>query len=109
MYRLPVSGLLVDAHPPGGAEEILLWEAARCDRPLALELVRRLTSVAEPADLVIHDFEALLLHLHSLVFGDAINADTTCRCRQRVDVSFRTSEFLASRRLRRPRGLSLTE
>src|SRR5688500_6137312 len=106
MYRLPVSGVLVDARPPGGVEEIMLWEAPRCDRPLAVELVRRLTSVHAPADLVVHDFEALLLRLLSLVFGVTINAEAQCGCRQRVDVTFRTPDFLSARTPRKPRGVT---
>lgn len=103
MIRLPVSGLHVDARPPGGAEDILLWDAPVLDRALALVLVGRLTSVSEPADLVVHDFETLLLHLHGLVFGGTIRADATCSCRQRIDLSFAANDFLRARRPRRPR------
>jgi hypothetical protein len=106
MYRLPASGLLVDTRPPGGTEDIMLWDADDCDRTLALALVGRLTAVSKPADLVVHDFEALLLHLHGLVFGDTIHADASCRCRQRIDVTFSTSAFVASRAPRRPRGVA---
>lgn len=109
MYRLPVSSVVVDARRPSGVEEMMLFEAQRCDRLLAVELVRCLTSVREPADLVVHDFEALLLYLHSLVFGDTINADAQCRCRERVDVSFRSGKFLAARAPRKLRGLSAGE
>lgn len=106
MIRLPVSGLLVDVRPPGGAEDILLWDAPVPDRALALALVGRLTSVPEPASLVVHDFEALLLHLHGLVFGGTIHADATCRCRQRIDLSFSASEFMRARKPRRPRNVT---
>jgi len=106
MYRLPASGLLVNVRAPGGAEDIMLWDAVECDRVLALALISRVTSVAEPANLLVHDFEALLLHLHSQVFGDTIQADAVCSCRRRIDITFRTSAFLRSRTPRRPRGVA---
>ncbi len=109
MVRLPVSGLLADARPPAGAEEALLWEAHELDRAFALDLVRRLTTAAAPAELSVHDFEALLLHLHLLVFGDEISADSVCTCGERVDVSFSISAFLAHRAPRRPRGVAAAD
>jgi hypothetical protein len=109
MIRLPVSGIVVEAHPPGGAEELLLWEARLLDRRLALDLTRRLTTVAEPGRLVVHDFEALLLHLYRQVFGDAIGADSVCDCGERIDIGFPVSGFLAHRAPRRPRRVAASE
>jgi hypothetical protein len=109
MFRLPVSGIVVEAHPPGGAEEVLLWEARSFDRGFALELVRRLTTLPQPERLVVHDFEALLLHLYRVVFGDAISADSTCNCGERVDISFSVSQFLVHRAPRRPRRVTATQ
>lgn len=106
MIRLPVSGLHVDARPPGGAEDILLWDTPSPDRALALALVGRLTSVPEPAALSVHDFEALLMHLHGLVFGGMIYADATCPCRQRIDLSFAARDFVEARRPRHPRHVA---
>jgi hypothetical protein len=106
MFHLPISNLAVTLRPPGGAEELLLREAVRRDRPLALELVRRLSSVPEAAELTVHDFEALLLYLHALVFGGTIMADAACVCGQRVDITFRTDEYLAHHVPRKLRGVS---
>ncbi len=105
MFRLPVSDLLVDARPPGGAEDMLLADATACDRPLALTLIERLSSVPRPADLVVHDFEALLLHLHALVFGGRIEADATCRCHRRINIGFATDDYLRAHAPRRPRAV----
>jgi hypothetical protein len=106
MVKLAVSGQLVDVRPPGGAEEVLLWEASELDRALALELVRRLTTADAPAELTVHDFETLLIHLRALVLGNEISADAVCGCGESVDVSFGVSEFLKSRAPRKPRGVA---
>ena len=106
MVRLPVSGLRVDIRPPGGTEDILLSDAAERDRALALALITRLSTVGEPAELTVHDFEALLLQLHRLVFGDRIEADATCRCHRRINIAFATSEYLRARAPRRPRAVT---
>ena len=106
MFVSPVSGLPIDMRPPGGAEDMLLLEAAMLGRPLALVLLGRLSDAPRPADLSVHDFEAALLHLHGLVFGGRIGADARCRCGARVDVAFRTADFLAHRAPRRPRNVS---
>lgn len=105
MIRLPVSGALVDIHPPGGAEELLLCERRTLDRPFALDLVGRLTTAAAPKDLSVHDFEAILLHLHRLVFSDDISANAACDCGETVDVAFSVSAFLAHRAPKRPRAV----
>src|SRR6516164_7368302 len=102
MLRLPVSGLAVELRPPGGAEELLLWEARDLDRAFALDLVRRLATAAAPDELSVHDFEALLLHLRRLVLGDGIVGDAFCGCAERIDVSFSIAAFLAHRAPRRP-------
>ncbi len=105
MYQLPVSGLAVDLRAPGGAEDISLSDAADCDRPLALALIGRVSSVEQPAELVVHDFEALLLQLHRLVFGERIEADATCQCHRRINISFATGEYLRAHAPRRPRAV----
>jgi hypothetical protein len=106
MIRLPVSGIEVEAHPPGGAEQVLLWEARVLDRRFALDLVARLTTLPEPPSLVVHDFEALLLGLYRMVFGDVIDADALCGCGERVGISLSVGEFLAARAPRKPRRVT---
>jgi hypothetical protein len=106
MIRLPVSGIDVEAHPPGGAEQLLLWEARVLDRRFALDLAGRLTPLPEPGSLVVHDFEALLLGLYRMVFGDAIDADAVCDCGERVGISLSVREFLAGSAPRKPRRVA---
>ncbi len=105
MFRLPVSREEIAVRRPGGAEDMLLLEARELDRAFALGLVARLTDPPQSADMSVHDFEAVLLHLHGLVFGKTIAAEASCRCGQQVDITFPTAAFLAHRRPRRPRGV----
>ena len=107
--RIPVSGLAVDVRAPGGLEDMLLADAPRCDRALALSLLERVSSVPQPADLTVHDFEALLLHLHALAFGERIEADATCYCRRRINISFAVGDYLAAHAPRQPRTVSATD
>jgi hypothetical protein len=88
---------------------MLLSDAPACDRPLALTLIGRLSSVPQPADLVVHDFEALLLHLHALVFGGRIEANATCRCHHRIDIGFATGDYLRGHAPRRSRAVAAAE
>jgi hypothetical protein len=105
------SGIEISLREPGGAEDLMLYEAARCDTRLALELLGRLAS--PPADysrLCITDFEAVLLTLRRSLFGDSVVAETVCpmrACRARVDVSFRVGKYLGHHRPRVPRGVDV--
>jgi hypothetical protein len=113
MYRLPVSGIEVSLRGPAGADDLLLYEAARCDTRLALALIARLASpAADWSSLCITDFEALLLLLRRTVLGDLVQAETACPtpgCRARVDVSFRVGAYLAYRRPRTPKSVEAGE
>lgn len=108
MFRLPVSGLRLDVRLPGGAEDLMLLEAPVLDRAFALALLDRLSDGVRHEMLCIHDFEAALLHLHGRIFGPAISADTICGCGERVDIAFRSSDFLRHRAPRRPRHLTVS-
>jgi hypothetical protein len=107
--RLPVSRLSVHVRPPGGVEDMLLADANVCDRALAITLIGQLASVAQPADLAVHDFEALLLQLHALVFGGRIEADATCLCHRRINISFAAGEYLQAHAPRQPRAVTADE
>ena len=107
-FRLPVSGREVALRHPGGAEDLLLLEAARTpggDAALALALASRLTRAVEggPIDwgtLSVTDLDALVLRLRQALIGDRIRADVACPatgCRRRIDIDFRIAEFLAHR------------
>ena len=106
MFRLPVSGLRLDVRPPGGADDLMLLEAPVLDRAFALALLERLSEGAKVETLCIHDFEAALLHLHSRMFGPSISAGAHCRCGERVDIAFRSADFLRHRAPKRPRNLT---
>ena len=102
MYRLPVRTTLVQIRQPNGADDVFLNEAQSLDRMLALQWMGRLVPSPDLAELVVHDFEALLLHLRRMQFGDRVQADAQCHCGERVDIEFRLSAYLAGRVPRRP-------
>jgi hypothetical protein len=117
MFRLPVSGLPVVVHQPTGMEDLLLQEARTLDLRFALTLLGRVVRVHDDAtvnlsELTVTDFEALLLLLRRAVLGDLVRAETNCNapgCGARVDVSFGIGEYLASQKLRTPRGVERSE
>jgi hypothetical protein len=105
-WRLPVSGHVVALRPPGGAEDLLLLEAARTpagDATLAVALARRLARTVEdePLDwmaLPVPDLDTLMLRLRQLLIGDRIRADVSCiaaGCGRRIDIAFGIEDFLA--------------
>jgi hypothetical protein len=92
---------------------MMLLEDASCGTDLALALIARLAYSANraPIDwsaLPITDYEASLLLIRRMVFGDLIRAETVCPvevCDSRIDVVFRVSDYLAGHRPRVPRGI----
>jgi hypothetical protein len=106
LCALPVSNLSVELRPPTGLEDVLLQESAQADRRLAVELLRRLSSVSEPEALTLHDFEVLLLRLHVFEFGDLVDSDAECSCGHRVDIRFQVSAYVSERTPRMPRGVT---
>ncbi|MDT7543572.1 MAG: hypothetical protein QOE33_3476 [Acidobacteriota bacterium] len=103
MLRLPVSGLEVLLRAPGGAEDVLLLDAFEYDARLALALLSRVAHRADGGDvdcetLTVTDFDALLLQLRRLVFGDLIRADMKCPaadCGAQIDVAFSVRDYLS--------------
>jgi hypothetical protein len=107
IFRLPVSKIDVALRPPVGLEDLLLLETSGGDAYLTLAL---LASVAQPADapstapistwadLPVTDLDVLLLRLRQLVFGDDIQAETSCPvagCQARIDAALHIEEYLA--------------
>jgi len=103
--RLPVSGREVQLRQPTGADDLVLLEARASDTELALVLVERLVRASDGAPLdggalSVCDLEVLVLRLREALVGERIWADVVCRgeeCGQRIDLSFRITEYLAHR------------
>jgi hypothetical protein len=103
VFRLPVCGRLVALRSACGAEDLILLTADGGETRLALELATRLTRHMEglPLDwgrMCATDLDAFVLHLRRMRIGDAVRSDVECAtsdCRQRIDISFTISEFLA--------------
>lgn len=114
-FRLPVSGRWVAMRHPGGAEDLLLAEAARTpggDAAVALALAGRLGRAVEGdrldvEDLTVTDLDCLVLRLRQALIGDRIRADMACPargCGRRLDMDFSIEEFLDHHAPRTPRG-----
>jgi len=112
MLSLPVSGIRVQLRPPTGGDELAVAEGPRDAIAAALGLIELLAQRqdGEPADwpaLPVTDFECLLLHLREMVFGGEISARILCTdCRERVEISFRITDYLARVRTTMPPGVT---
>jgi hypothetical protein len=116
MFRLPVSELPVMVNEPTGAEDLFLRET-RTESPAdALELIGRLVRRADGGpiewlDCSVPDLEAALLFLRQETLGDLISTDARCPssgCGARVDVSFRISGLLQSKKSSRSKNTEMT-
>jgi hypothetical protein len=113
LFRLPVSGAEFTLREPAGFEDVLILEEREPDLRLALRLLKKLARPLDgrdfdPRALTIADFEALLLRVHQMVFGDRISSVLKCGaegCGAPVDVSFAVESYLAHHRPRRPKGI----
>jgi hypothetical protein len=111
-FVLPVSGLAVALTAPTGAEEVLLAERRAEDASLALALAERLGRAEAEVDwatLSITDIDALIARLRIAEVGDRVVGETACvspACAEKVDLSFRLSDWLDHHRPRRgaPKG-----
>jgi hypothetical protein len=110
MVVLPVSGVEASLRCPAGHEDVLLCEAPRRDTALTLRLLSALATTGDGApcweELTVTDMQAMLLELRRLVFGDVVHGHTRCeapRCRVRVDITFRLSDYLRHHAPRFPR------
>jgi hypothetical protein len=112
MFRLPVSGRVIEFRVRAGWDDLLLLEQ-RDETEAAIQLVSRLGVDEEgrpidAASLTVTDVEAALLEVRRTVFGDSVRTDARClaaECGARVDVSFEISDYLAFHRARHPRGV----
>jgi hypothetical protein len=113
---LPVSGLALAVREPTGADEIYVVETALPPLPALAGLASRVTSTPagagiDWASLPATDLAAGALMIRRAWFGDAIRTDTRCPqsgCRERIDVSFGTGDYLEHHRPRRARGVTAT-
>ena len=111
-FVLPVSGLAVALIAPTGAEEVLLAERRADDAALALALAERLARAATPVDwaaLSIADIDVLVARLRIAVVGERVVGEAACvapACAEKVDLSFRLSDWLDHHRPRHgaPKG-----
>jgi hypothetical protein len=105
-FVLPVSGLAVALMPPTGAEEVLLAERRAEEAALALALAERLGRAEANVDwaaLSITDIDVLIARLRMAVVGDRVIGEAACvspACAEKVDLSFRLSDWLAHHRPR---------
>jgi hypothetical protein len=102
MIRLPVSGLDVLLRPPGGADDLALIESSGSAIEAALALLTRLATWADGtaqdwAQLTMTDFELLLLQVRKTLVGEQVSAQVACpACAERVEISFRVSDYAAA-------------
>ncbi len=105
-FVLPVSGLAVSLRAPTGAEEVLLAERRVEDAALALALAQRLGRADADVDwsgLSITDIDVLIARLRIAMVGDRVIGEAACvspACGEKVDLSFRLSDWLDHHRPR---------
>ncbi len=117
MFRLPVSGLVVEVRAPCGADDVLLMESGLEHVELALKLASRLASRADAdspdwGSLCVTDFDSLLLFIRSSAFGDLVRATARCAtpgCNAPIDISFCISDYLDHLQPHIPRNVEAAE
>jgi len=114
MWRLPVSGTLVEMRQFTGAEDMLLLEYGGDPLQVSIALANRLAYRCEEAELdaaslPLADLEAWLLRFRQMLLGDQVLSHGRCPaagCGTETDISFRISEYLQHHRPRCPRNVS---
>src|ERR1700730_12630593 len=112
MFRLPVTGILVEFGVFTGADDLLLLESAGHEMETSIALADRMAYRLDGKDLRAAswpstDLDALLLRQRLEVFGDEVLSHGICpaaECRTKTDISFRISEYLAHHRPHMPRN-----
>jgi hypothetical protein len=96
VVRLPVSGAVIALPDPNGADDMLLLETAGSAVEVGLSFLEQVYGRAlDAANLVVTDFEYLLLQLRAVHFGQVMTLGFICpHCRELAQVSFRISEYL---------------
>lgn len=110
---LPVSGREVALRAPKGADDLFIQEAHGPPARVALSLLGRLARSVDGTDfdsaaLTVTDFEVLLLHLHSTIFGSWVECWIACPhpgCGARLEIRFGIGDYLADIRPRLLRGV----
>jgi hypothetical protein len=112
MIHLPVSGVTVLLRLPDGADEVALVEGESQPIAAALRLLDRIATPQRSGSedwsrLPVTDFEVLLLHLRQQTIGETVASDVGCpHCRERVEISFDISQYLAAIQPKIPHGVT---
>jgi hypothetical protein len=112
MIRLPVSAIEAKFRRPDGADEIAFNEGDPAPLAAALRLLDRVAArvddaAADWAHLSMTDFEILLLQLREFLIGPVIASYVACPfCGERVEVSFRITDYIAAVHPSIPSGLT---
>jgi hypothetical protein len=97
MARLPVSGVEIAPRAPDGVDDMLLHEAAGSPVEAGLALLARLCGdTFDCAELVVTDFEFLLLTVRAARFGQQMMLGFRCpHCQAVAEVNFSVADYLA--------------
>ena len=123
LARLPVSNQPFRFRPLTGADEMLLWSSGLspdglmntgAELDLAVTLLERTAltdrgGALDIAALPVTDLDTLLLRFRASLFGEKVQAESTCPqpdCGARMDVAFEISPYLESQAPETPRGVS---
>jgi len=112
--NLPVSSVKLRFRAPDGSDDLAILEATGSAVERALAILPRLVEVVGPVDqsvpmdthefwaaLTVTDFETALLGLRRFLFGDTVACmfrDNSHDCRERLEVEFSITAFLADAR-----------
>jgi hypothetical protein len=110
MIRLPVGAGRFTVRPPTGEDDVLLLEGGDDPTGVAVRLLQGLASPAagghaEIGELVLTDFQVLLLHLYRVVVDGPIEATTLCaraECGCVIAVSLAVAPYIAHHLPRTP-------
>ncbi len=98
MFTLPVSGAAIVLRGADGTDDMLLAEAAESPVEIGIALLSRLGGDALDArNLVVTDFEHLLLQVRAARFGHGMALGFACpHCRAVAEISFSIADFVAA-------------
>ena len=107
MFDLPVCGARVALNLPNGADDLKLVEARGEATEVAVTLVDALSQGAiDTRQLVVTDFEWLLMQMRAERFGQQIALGFVCpHCAARAEIEFRIEDCLEAARPQRVAGV----
>jgi hypothetical protein len=100
MTCLPVSGVALSIKEPTSSDELYVLETAQSPALAILDLAERVATLVDGRavnwdPLPASEIGAVALAIRQAWIGDRLSTDGTCSdCAERVDVSFRISEYL---------------